>query len=413
MLRFTLPVLSAALICLSGQALATEAQRAVPAKVVVPGLQRMVIVDQGDEWSTLVADGIAPLTRRRIGFSSDRHNATPGFDTGSFDFERRSHSGPISGNLARSSAELHSAQAIVGITAIVESQTSSHYERQVDRRVRNDDDELETIKVTVPCLRRDVEVRTEVSVLGADGGEAGAWVYTRSRRESRCEIPWQRQSIQSLPSTHELLQQAFTLTIEPAARTVLPYWEPISIETARDRITRPILRRADGPIEAVKPLLKAHKRDRYNARVIYNLGVALELDGRPLEASKAYLFAKKLDDRPVYLAAYQRAQHTLQRTQTLAEVYGLQVNPIVRPELDTFVERCQSAAKVEPGPDQRLVKGCRNRRTPLLSAPGKHGIVVTTVPGRTQVSAIYSEDGYVYVELPDGHSGFMRARRLR
>jgi len=406
-----------ALVCaalLLDSAAADTAQRVVPPRVVVDGLEKAVIIDRGDRWSRLVADDAARRTRTDIGYRRSRLDASPGISTSGFSFERHTSSTPVSGSRARDLARASMAQAVVDVHASVERRRTERFERTVERQVENADGEKEWIEVTVPCLRRGVETRTSADVLRADGTKAGGWVFTRSRSAWDCDIPWRGDSTASVPSHDELARRAFRGASLEVARTFLPHWATFEPTVVRDRVVRPILRRADGrPDRAVGPLLRAHDRDPYNARILHSLGLALELDGRPGDAAAVFRLAARIDDREVHGEAARRAAAAARQAEVLSRAYGLKTRPPVRAGLDRVVARARQAQAVELGPERQLLRGTRNRRTPIFGRPARDGAVLATLPGRVAVSPLYATDGFVKVELPDGIRGYVPDRRLR
>lgn len=403
-----------AVLCLGTTEATATAQRAVPPSIVVDGLRKVVIVDRGDALSREVADGVARLTRVDIGWSRDRIDASPGITTSGFDFTRRRSSSPVSPSAARRMATEAGAQAVVEIHARIHQRSTDTFSRTVTRRIRNSDGEFVEVDVEVPCLERWVRARASADILTAAGEVAGARTFSWTRTSWACEIPWRGESTSDVLSHHELARRALRPAARALARTFLPHWVTFDPRLVRDRVTRPILRRAEPGTALIRePLLRAHERDPYNARVLNLFGVAYEFGGRPADAATLYRLAARLDSRPAYERAATRATRAARQAAVLERAYGLTLRPKEKPAFDRVLARAREAQAIEPGPQTMHLRGTRNRRTPLLSAPSGSAAIVATVPGRVPVTPIYTRDDFIKVELPDGQRGYVPHRRLR
>lgn len=393
---------------------ADPAVRAVPPDAVIEGLNKVVIVDVGQDWAPFVADAVADRTRLQLGFNASVPNASPGIDTRIIAFERQTNDRVLDTAALRTIAEAAQAQAVVEVRASLVRSTDVPFERSVGRPGKDEAGNAITEQVTVPCLRREVHVTSDLRVFDAQGTLRATRSLTHTDQPQACDIPWQQQSRGSLAPTQAIARGRFQRHAETLVRTFVPHWRVFNYELVLDRIVRPMLRRVGNQsTRAVSELLAVSKVDPYNPRVLYTLGLSLELDGRPLEASYVFALAARLGNVPAYSAAVERARVAHEQAQVLEQAYGLSIVPVVRPELDKLLKRAHRAAGTETMGSPARVKGGRNRRNPVFESPSAQGEVLLTVPGRTQVRRIRTEDGFVEVQLPDGLIGWMRARRIR
>ncbi|TVQ91716.1 MAG: hypothetical protein EA397_08925 [Deltaproteobacteria bacterium] len=416
MIGRTIPLLCATLIMIGAftSANAEPAQRAVAPEAVIPGLKKVLIVDVGGGTSLSVADSVGDRTRRNLGFDNRIPNASPGIDTRIAELERHRSRNILTTDRIRSLAERNEAQGVVEIQAQVVRSTDVPYERTVNRSVKGDDGETVTKEVTVPCIRREVEVGADMRVFDAQGTLLFSRRLSQTDQPAACDIPWQRQSISSLAPAEAISSRRFERFADILVRDFMPHWRRFEYEIELDRVVRPIMRQVDrNPTAAVTKLLNVKKVDPYNPRVMYTLGLALELDGRPEQAQVVFKLADRLGNNSTFTDAAARAQTTLRHHQILEQAYGLSVKPVVRPELDQLIRRASRAAESEVMGSPARTKGGRNRRNPVFESPSGQSAVLLTVPGRIHVRRIRTDNGFVEVQLPDGMRGWMRARRIR
>lgn len=386
-------------------------QRVVPPEIVIPGLERAVIVQSGDVLSNHLQVGIGNAFRIQIGWTDGVPAPATGLSTQRFDYTMVPGPPGLGAQDVINLAVPNDAQAVVLASGSVHQLAWKEWKaiRKVNKTV-NGRTTSETW--TVPCASRTVILTFDYSIYdGLTGGLLKGDKFSFPSISSDCQERGGDSLV--IATADELFINATASVGVSIAENFLLKWDPITLDTQRDAATKHTLvhLKEDNFTAFIDATSAVLDEDPYNPIAMLNLAAAVEATGHLAEANVLFQYAEHLKASQVTRKALERIEARAAQRSVLRDAYGLDVTQpypgVVQGWLATASRGVATPVLGEPG----TVKGAKNKRAPVLDGPD--GAEMVQVPGGTSLRVITEEGDLVHVQLPDGREGWMEAKAVK
>jgi hypothetical protein len=388
-----------------------KVQRVVPPPHVVTGLRKVLVLQHGGSLDQQLQEATAQGVRTRLGWDDKLHAPEPGVSSQVVDFVLVP-GGPTLG--FAQVAELGAAHGVQAVVSPVGAAEETEWKEWTEDRsaVRIVNGQSITDRWQVRCARRSARLQYGFTLYDATDGTERAkdtqgFTVSDSDCDERGDDPLAVASVDALYSANVASMG------RAVASHFVPYWADVKLQTQRDAATRATLEIADGGqwdrfLDASVQVLVD---DPYNPIALLHVGSGLEALGAVHEADLIFRYANRVKETPVTRAALSGIAERISQRRVLQEAYGITSTWTPGPAVKAWLEVAEKALSAVVKGSPASVKGEKNKRVPLLSAPG--GDVIVQVPGGTELRVVATEGELVHVQLPDGVEGWMSAKMVR
>lgn len=391
-------------------------QRVEPPPHVIEGLRKVILLNDGTPLGARSVDLISRSLRSRLGYRPLRE-ADPGMRSDIVDFEIVRHRGnTLSAQQVERVTQLHDAQALVSATATGRVLLDQGYAAEVPRTVVNEETGESTVEnVTVPCIRRAVELAVDFTLYDGAGAERASLRRTQRDQQEGCDTDLDAPGVIDVPSSEQMIDALLGRETGAFAFAFVPSWRTLQLQLAGDAVTRHVIRQAASAdwAGAVAGALRVLADDPYNAQATMVIAAALELHGRADDAAAVYTLADRFRSNRLAQTGQLRAANRAQQLELLDRAFGLTPQRWDHEGMDAIVARAKRALTLPVAGQPGTVKGRRNRRHPVYAEANRRSTVITSAPGRAEVRVLRRQGPYIEIQLPDGETGWMRRNAVR